>query len=169
MCTFGHYAGVGEKAILEMNDQFQQYKGTYPYKTDSKNRVNVTAGWRPKAGENLYMMPSFDRKSELPIIKVLTDEGISARLQIIDENEPDIGERSEMKSALKRNIRDASLNDQGKLLLIKALADHAGIEVESDVFLVAGDSHFEIWSAKNHAIVHGGLGIPATKNKFNVF
>lgn len=155
--------------ILEMSNQFQQYKGTYPYRTDSKNRVNVTAGWRPQAGESLYMMPSFDRKSELPIIKVLTDEGIDFRLKTIDENEPDVGERSEMKSALKRIIRDANINDQGKLLLLKNIADHAGIEAEADVFLVAGDSHFEIWSAKNYGLVHGGLGVLPIKNKLNVF
>ena len=161
--------GVDAIVTSAMNEQFEQYKGTFPYKTDAKNRVNVSIGWRPQAGENLYLMPSFDRKSELPVIKVLTDAGIAARLKIIDENVPDVGERSEMKSDLKRIVRDASINDQGKLLIQKNIADHAGIAPESDVFLVAGHSHFEIWSASNFEKVHGGLGVAPAKNKLNVF
>ena len=152
-----------------MNDHFQQYKGTFPYKADSKNRVNVPLGWRPQAGESLYLMPSFDRKSKLPIIKVLTDEGLAFRLATIDAAVPDVGDRSEMKSNLKRIVRDASLNDQGKLLIPKNLGDHALIDAESDVFLVAGDSHFEIWNAANFTQVHGGLGIDPSKNTLNVF
>jgi DNA-binding transcriptional regulator/RsmH inhibitor MraZ len=152
-----------------MSDQFQQYKGTYPYKTDSKNRVNVVAGWRPQAGENLYMMASFDKKSELPIIKVMTDEGIASRLKVVDEYVSDPGERAEIKSELKSNLRDANLNDQGRLLIPKDYANHAGIEPDADVYLVAGDSHFEIWSKENYATARGGLGVAPARNKLGIF
>lgn len=152
-----------------MSDIFQQYKGTYPYKTDSKNRVNVVSAWRPQPGENLYLMASFDKKSELPIIKVLTDEGIASRLRTVDEHISDPGERAEMKGELKRNLRDANLNDQGRLLIPKDFANHAGIEPDAEVFLVAGDSHFEVWSKENHFKAIGGLGVPPARNKLSIF
>jgi DNA-binding transcriptional regulator/RsmH inhibitor MraZ len=152
-----------------MSDQFQQYKGTYPYKTDSKNRVNVVAAWRPQPGENLYLMASFDYRSELPIIKVLTDEGIASRLKTVDESDLDTGEKADMKSDLKRNLRDGNLNDQGRLLIPKDFANHAGIEPDAEVYLVAGDSHFEIWSKQNYATAFGSLGVAPERNKLRIF
>jgi len=164
-----HSFEVDATVIFEMSDQFQQYKGTYPYKTDSKNRVNVTAGWRPQPGEGLYLMASFDRKTELPIIKVLTDEGIAARLKVIDENVPEPAEQAEMKGELKSNLRDASINDQGKLLISKDFAQHAGIEPDSEVFLKAGASHFEVWSKDNYCSAFGGLGVAPSRNTLGIF
>jgi DNA-binding transcriptional regulator/RsmH inhibitor MraZ len=152
-----------------MSDQFQQYKGTYPYKTDSKNRVNVVAAWRPQPGENLYLMASFDYRSELPIIKVLTDEGIASRLKTVDESDLDTGEKADMKSDLKRNLRDGNLNDQGRLLIPKDFANHAGIEPDAEVYLVAGDSHFEVWSKENYAKAFGSLGVAPQRNKLRIF
>lgn len=152
-----------------MSDQFQQYKGTYPYKTDSKNRVNVVAAWRPQPGENLYLMASFDYRSELPIIKVLTDEGIASRLKTVDESDLDTGEKADMKSDLKRNLRDGNINDQGRLLIPKDFANHAGIEPDADVYLVAGDSHFEIWSKQNYVTAFGSLGVAPQRNKLRIF
>ncbi len=152
-----------------MSDQFQQYKGTYLYKTDSKNRVNVVAAWRPQPGENLYLMASFDYRSKLPIIKVLTDEGIASRLKTVDESDLDAGEKADMKSDLKRNLRDGNVNDQGRLLIPKDFANHAGIEPDAEVYLVAGDSHFEIWSKENYATAFGCLGVAPERNKLRIF
>jgi DNA-binding transcriptional regulator/RsmH inhibitor MraZ len=152
-----------------MSDQFQQYKGTYPYKTDSKNRVNVVAAWRPQPGEDLHLMASYDKKSKLPIIKVMTDEGVASRLKIIDEHVESPGDRADMKSELKRNLRDANLNDQGRLLIPKDFANHAGIEPDADVYLVAGDSHFEVWSKENYTKALGGLGVAPERNTLGIF
>ena len=152
-----------------MSDQLQQYKGTYPYKTDSKNRVNVVSAWRPQPTESLHLMASFDKKSELPIIKVMTDEGVASRLRIVDEYVSEPGERAEMKSELKRNLRDGNINDQGRLLIPKDFANHAGIEPDSEVYLVAGDSHFEVWSKENFTTAIGGLGVAPARNKLGIF
>ncbi len=164
-----HPLGIDAIGMRVMSDPFQQYKGTFPYKVDSKNRVNVVVGWRPPAGVATYLMPSYCRKSELPIIKVLTEVGLTFRLATINEHIEDAGERSEAKSDLKRILRDANINEQGKLLLQKNIAEHAGIFPETEVYLVAGDSHFEVWSKENYESVHGGLGIAPKKNKLNVF
>ncbi len=169
MCTKVYFTYVNAIAITAMSDQFQQYKGTYPYKTDSKNRVNVVAAWRPQPGENLHLMASFDKKSELPIIKVMTDEGIASRLRTVDEHITDPGEKAEIKSELKRNLRDANLNDQGRLLIPKDFANHAEIESDADVYLVAGDSHFEVWSKENYMKALGGLGVAPARNKLGIF
>ncbi len=152
-----------------MSDQFQQYKGTYPYKSDSKNRVNVVSAWRPQPGENLHLMASFDKKSELPIIKVMTDAGVANRLVTVDQFVTDPGEKAEIKSELKRNLRDGNINDQGRLLIPKDFANHAGIEPDAEVYLVAGDSHFEVWSKENYMKALGGLGVAPARNTLGIF
>jgi DNA-binding transcriptional regulator/RsmH inhibitor MraZ len=48
--------------------------------------------------------------------------------------------------------REATLNEQGKLLVPKDLSEKAGIEADSDVVLAGRGIHFEIWSKKNFDI-----------------
>ena len=62
-----------------MIPQFQQYKGSFPYKTDSKNRVNVVPAWRPVQGEALNLMPSLSEG--VKVIKVLTQEAFEYRVE----------------------------------------------------------------------------------------
>ncbi len=45
--------------------------------------------------------------------------------------------------------REATLNDQGKLLVPKDLSEKAGITADSDVMLAGRGIHFEIWSKTN--------------------
>jgi DNA-binding transcriptional regulator/RsmH inhibitor MraZ len=49
--------------------------------------------------------------------------------------------------------REASLNDQGKLLVPKDLSEKAGIIADSDVVLAGRGIHFEIWSKENFELV----------------
>ena len=114
-------------------------------------------------------MASFDKKSELPIIKVMTDAGVANRLVTVDQFVTDPGEKAEIKSELKRNLRDGNINDQGRLLIPKDFANHAGIEPDAEVYLVAGDSHFEVWSKDNYMKALGGLGVAPARNTLGIF
>jgi DNA-binding transcriptional regulator/RsmH inhibitor MraZ len=127
-----------------MASQFQNYKGSYPYKTDSKNRVNVVSAWRPAQGEALNLMPS--QYEGVKILKVLSQEAFEYRLERIREHATSPKEESQLKSKLVRQLREVTVNEQGKLLIPKDLAEHAGISPDSEVMLSAGDSHFEIWN-----------------------
>ena len=46
--------------------------------------------------------------------------------------------------------REASVNDQGKLLVPKELSEGAGISAESEVMLVGRGLHFEVWNKEAH-------------------
>ena len=54
-----------------------------------------------------------------------------------------------MLGKLSMLCREASLNEQGKLLVPKDLSEKAGIAAESDVMLAGRGMHFEIWSKAN--------------------
>ncbi len=147
--------------------QFQGYKGSFPYKTDSKNRVNVVTSWRPPEGAGLYLMASVSEG--VNIIKVLTDEAVVYRLQVIDENESEPKKRAELKTRLKRLLRESSVNEQGKMLIPRDLAQHAGIATDSDVTLSAGDSHFEIWNREKFESIFGVAAVPPEEDTLGIF
>ena len=150
-----------------MIPQFQAYKGSYPYKTDSKNRVNVVPSWRPPQGECLSLMASVSEG--VNIIKVLTDEAVVYRLRKIEEHESDPKREAQTKTRLKRLLRESFVNEQGKMQIPRDLAQHAGISPDSEVMLSAGDSHFEIWNREKYESVFGVSAVPEDEDKLGIF
>ncbi|MBC7979820.1 MAG: hypothetical protein H7Y36_04585 [Armatimonadetes bacterium] len=150
-----------------MIPQFKQYQGTFPYKTDSKNRVNVYPSWRPAQGEGISLMASVSEG--VNILKVLTDEAVNYRLERIEKHATDPKEESRLKTKLKRHLRDASVNEQGKLLIPRDLAAHAGISPDSDVMLSAADSHFEIWNRAKYEEKFGTFAVPEIEDELGIF
>lgn len=128
-----------------MIPQFQAYKGSFPYKTDPKNRVTVVPAWRPAPGEALNIMASKSVEG-VTILKVLTNEAFEFRVLQIQEHLETPKERALVKSRLVRKLREVTVNDQGKLLIPKDLATIANVGPDTEVTLCAGDSHFEIWN-----------------------
>jgi MraZ protein len=162
-----YLAGVGAKAIIRMTPQFQDYKGSFPYKIDSKNRVNVVPSWRPPQGAGLSLMASVSEG--VNVIKVLTDEAVAYRLQKIEAHETDPKKEAQTKTRLKRLLRESSVNEQGKMLIPKDLADYAGIAPDSEVTLSAGDSHFEIWNRSSFEKVFGVAAVPEDEDTLGIF
>ena len=162
-----YLAGVGAKATTRMTSQFQDYKGSFPYKIDSKNRVNVVPSWRPPQGAGLSLMASIS--VGVKVIKVLTDEAVAYRLQKIEEHETDPKKEAQTKTRLKRLLRESSVNEQGKMLIPKDLAEYAGIESDSEVTLSAGDSHFEIWNRSSFEKVFGVAAVPEDEDTLGIF
>jgi MraZ protein len=146
---------------------FQQYKGSFPYKTDSKNRVNVVAAWRPTQGEAVNLMPSLSEG--VKVIKVLTQEAFEYRVERIKQYAASPKEESQLKTKLVRLLREVSVNEQGKLLIPKDLADYAGILPDSEVMLSAGDSHFEIWNRSKFEGVFGLSAVPEEDDHLAIF
>lgn len=143
------------------------FKGSFPYKTDSKTRVTVTAAWRPAAGEPLNVMKSLCDK--VPILKVMTNAQFEERLRTIERNTTSPAEIARKKTRLVRLIREVSVNDQGKMLIPKELADHAGIAPDSEVTLSAGDSHFEIWRREDYERTIGLTAVPEEEDDLGIF
>lgn len=125
--------------------------GYTPYKMDPKYRVSIPTGWRPAAGEVLYLLSS--KTHEMPVIKVLSQQAFDERVETVKTSDLTPAKKTAMLGRLSMLCRVASVNDQGKLLVPKDLSEAAGIGAESEVVLAGRGIHFEVWSKANHARV----------------
>ncbi|MGC4014874.1 MAG: division/cell wall cluster transcriptional repressor MraZ [Luteolibacter sp.] len=150
--TLSVFSGVlrGTEANLspELNTTGQRYFGFSPYKMDPKFRVSIQPGWRPAPGEVLRLL--FSKTHGMPVIKVLTQESFDERVAVVEASDLTPAKKRATLDSLYMLCREASLNDQGKLLVPKDLSEKAGIEAEAEVILAGRGKHFEIWSKANH-------------------
>lgn len=130
-----------------MTSNNQRYKGFKPFKMDPKFRVSVPVLWRPEAGALLFLM--FSKEHGMPVVKVLSQEAYDEKVEIIRNSDKTPAEKGKMLGKLAMRCREASLNDQGKLLVPKDLSETAGIAADADVMLAGRGIHFEIWSKAN--------------------
>lgn len=131
----------------------QRYKGFKPFKMDPKYRVSIPTGWRPEPGASLFMM--YASQHDMPFVKVLSQEAYDEKVALIQNSEKTPAEKGRMLGKLAMFSREASLNDQGKLLVPKDLSERAGIAAESEVMLAGRGIHFEIWSIANFEVKLG--------------
>ena len=134
-----------------MSTTDQPYKGFNPYKMDPKFRVSIQPAWRPKAGESLFLL--FAKEHELPVVKVLSQAAYNQKVERIQASDKSPREKDKLLGRLAMLSREATLNDQGKLLVPKDLSEPAGIVAEGDVVLVGRGNFFQIWSKANFATV----------------
>lgn len=130
-----------------MISNHQHYKGFKPFKMDPKFRVSVPVAWRPEAGASLFLL--FSKEHEMPVVKVLSQEAYDEKVELIKGSDKTPAEKGKMLGKLAMLCREATLNDQGKLLVPKDLSEKAGISADSDVMLAGRGIHFEIWSKTN--------------------
>jgi len=125
----------------------QRYKGFKPFKMDPKFRVSVPTAWRPEAGATLFLL--FAIEKEMPLVRVLSQEAYDQKVALVEGSDKTPAEKGKILGKLAMFSREASLNEQGKLLVPKDLSEKAGIAAESDVILAGRGIHFEIWSKQN--------------------
>ena len=125
----------------------QRYTGFHPYKIDPKFRVSVQASWRPEVGTPLYLL--FAKDLGLPMVRVLSREAYNHKVLVINDSDKTPAEKSKYLAKLALLSREATVNEQGKLLVPKDLSEKAGIDPESDVILAGRGMNFEIWSKAN--------------------
>jgi MraZ protein len=130
-----------------MSSSLQRYKGFKPFKMDPKFRVSIPTLWRPEAGALLFMQ--FSKEREMPVVKVLSQEAFDEKVSRIVTSDKTPAEKDKLLGKLSMLCREASLHEQGKLLVPKDLSEKAGIAAESDVMLAGRGMHFEIWSKAN--------------------
>lgn len=126
-----------------MTPNYERYTGQKSLKMDPKNRISIQSSWRPETGVPLYLQHG--ESHGFPFLKVLSREAYLERVQRVHDSNKTAAEKSELISLLAQSCRDASINDQGRLLIPKEVGDKAGIAAESDVILVGCGIHFEIW------------------------
>lgn len=125
----------------------QRCTGFHPYKIDPKFRVSVQASWRPEAGSSLYLM--FAKDLGVPLVRVLSKESFNHKVTTINESDKTAAEKTKLLAKLALLVREANVNEQGKLLVPKDLSEQAGISPESDVVLAGRGMNFEIFSKAN--------------------
>ena len=125
----------------------QRYTGSHPYKIDPKFRVSIQASWRPEVGVPLYLL--FAKDLGLPMVRVLSKEAYNHKVAVINDSDKTPAEKSKYLAKLALLSREATVNEQGKLLIPKDLSERAGIDPESDVVLAGRGMNFEIWSKTN--------------------
>ncbi len=131
-----------------MSTTNQSYLGYTPYKMDPKYRVSIPTAWRPAAGEVLFLQSS--KTHDMPVIKVLSQQAFNERVEIVKNSSLSPAKKTAYLGSLSMLCREASVNDQGKLLVPKDLSETAGISSESEVVLAGRGMHFEVWNKENH-------------------
>lgn len=87
----------------------------------------------------------------MAMIKVLSQEAFDRRVQTVQQSDYTPAKKTALLGSLSMLSREASVNDQGKLLVPKELSEAAGISAESEVMLVGRGLHFEVWNKEAHA------------------
>jgi len=121
----------------------QPYLGFKPYAVDAKYRFAVPPAWRPAAGEVLYLL--YSRTHEMPMLKVLTQDGYDERVAIVKNSNKDEATKRQLLGSLAALCREVTINEQGKLLIPKDLSEKAEIKADSEIMLVGRHGHFEAW------------------------
>lgn len=114
---------------------------------DPKFRVSIPTAWRPEPGAVLYLL--YSKAHEMPLVKVLSQEAFDDRVRIVMESDLKPGKKSALLGSLSMLSREATVNDQGKLLVPKDLSEKAGISADSEVVLAGRGLHFEVWNKEN--------------------
>ena len=131
-----------------MTTNYERYTGEKALKMDPKYRVSIQSSWRPESGVSLYLQHG--ENHGMGFIKVLTREAYVERVERIQASDKSVADKARLLKMLASSCRDASINDQGKLLVPKEVSEKAGIAAESDVMLVGCGMHFEIWNKTNY-------------------
>lgn len=131
-----------------MSTHLKSYTGFKPYSIDSKFRVAVPPAWRPPPDAIIYLLPS--KKYEMPMIQVITVEEYQDRMALIANSDLPLDRKRHHRGVLASRCREASVNEQGKLLVPKDLATRTEIAPDSEVVLVGRETYFEIWAKPFH-------------------
>jgi DNA-binding transcriptional regulator/RsmH inhibitor MraZ len=150
-----------------VNENGERYRGFYPYKMDSKYRVSILSSWRPEPKARLFLQFSF--RDGMPMVKVLSEEAYNEKVELIRDSDKTPAEKSRLRGKLALLCREATLNEQGKLLIPKDLSEQAGITADSDVVLGGQGIHFEVWSKSNFDRYLAGITGPDPLDDLGIF
>lgn len=131
-----------------MSQAGQTFRGSYSYKIDPKNRVSIQPDFRPAPGERVFLLSA--ETYEMPVLRVLDNEEYERRVSIVRNSNKSEKEKTRLLGKFASRCHEASINEQGKLLVAKDLANEIGIESEGNIWQVGRQSYFEIWSEQNY-------------------
>ncbi len=135
-----------------MSGQGHQRFGHLDRQLDIKGRFSLPVNWRPPSGENLYFLKV--KVEGLPCLRVLSQAAFDRKLRDI-EGTPDAtsAQRDRARGILYGNSTEASVSEQGKLTIPKALAEGQGMTLPGAVHVIGRGELFEIYTPENGAAV----------------
>ena len=123
--------------------------GFYPYKMDAKCRVSIPSDWREEiAGGVLRLLVSHNEK--LPTLKVLTESEFERMQGEVKESELSPAKKRVILGALFERSTKAHINEQGKLVIPKALLEHPHLVPGEGLVLCGRGDFIEILNEDNH-------------------
>ena len=117
---------------------------------DPKFRVSILSTWRLEAGETYFLLLS--KEEDIPVVKVFNQDAYDEKVNLVKESNKTQPEKNRLLGRLAMMSREATLNEQGKLLVPKDLSEQADIAADSDVVLIGRGNHFAICSKKNFEV-----------------
>ncbi len=128
----------------------QSLEGVFDFKLDAKYRVSVPSEWRPGRGEALPLRLLKWQTYKVPVLKALTDGAFEAMINSIDQSDLPAGIKSQRKGLLYSRNTQVTINDQGKVLIPKKLAEEHGLTAGGTVHLFGRGTNFDIVSPRDH-------------------
>lgn len=127
------------------------FKGTHQVRRDGKGRVSIPSAFRavlkadhPGGGAStgaVVLRPSHKH----PCIEGWHPAVFEAQGSQIDQLPRFSDEEEDLALALFSDAVDAEPDKEGRIVLPRGLADHAGLAMEADVTFVGAGTHFQIW------------------------
>lgn len=149
-CTKVYKGVLSREYRNPMKTSDHTLEGVYDYKLDPKCRVSVPSDWRLAAGGGvlrLLRVSCFQK----PVLKVLTVVAFENVLKNIDDQTDwTVAQKQMMRGRFFSECQKTKLNEQGKLLVPKALCAHPGLEPDGQVKLVGRGDYFEIVTPENY-------------------
>lgn len=127
------------------------FEGVYDFKVDAKYRISVPAEWRPGRGEAVPLRLLKWRTYDVPVLKALTDRAFEAMIASIDGADLPAGVKNQRKGLVYSRNTPVTINDQGKLLIPKKLAEEHGLEAGGAVHLYGRGTNFDLVSPRDHS------------------
>lgn len=127
------------------------FEEEFEHKLDKKLRVSVPSCWRPSDNRDFSIRLLKWKVEGIPVLKALTEDAFQALIASINNDETlNAGKKSRKKGALFTHNTKVSVNDQGKILIPKKLAEERGFEPEGKVHLLGRGNYFELLTPKDY-------------------
>ncbi len=111
----------------------------------------------------------FAKDLGLPMVRVLSREAYNHKVSVINNSDKSEADKTKLLAKLALLCRDATVNEQGKLLVPKDLSEMAGISPDSDVMLAGRGMSFEVWSKPNFDNYFAQLTGDDTEDDLGIF
>jgi DNA-binding transcriptional regulator/RsmH inhibitor MraZ len=135
--------------VSVLKHRFERF---FDYKLDSKFRVSVPSEWRPGGGESLPLRLLKWQNYGVPVLKAVTDEAFEAMIRSIEEDEGlNAGQKGQKTGLLYTLNTPVTINEQGRMLIPKKLAEEQGMEAGGMVHLFGRGTNFDIVSPRDYA------------------